>query len=639
MENEGGIGWKIGLAVACLAAVGFIVLWLMRGSEIGALEERLRRGRSESADAARRFEADIAQARTAAESAAGELADFRARQARETQQAKDEADQVASGLRSELSRTLDKLAAADREAERLKGGFASFDAVSRELADAKDRLARAEGENASLRGENARRESAAEKERQTLIAASDSLKAELARSEQSLSMLKNRADAGERERRSEIERLESRLAEAGGGPVSPSAGEPSGEWRRRIEELENALAARERELAERDGDSAELGERYRAETLRLARALEEAEARAGLAAASGDPAGQDAAEELAELRAELAAVRGDLAQASSESLKSKADLAAVRGDLAQARSESLKSKADLSAVRGDLAQARSELLKSKADLAAAKSGLEASGAEAASLRNAVAGLEKSLAGSKDDARREIKSMADLHARELAQLEKRYQARMLPFGTGPVGRSAGRILERMPDGMTMLVTGGVDQRMSQGMKFDVYRQAGAGRRYIGGIKVIRVFKDYSLAVSAFSDVRAAFCPVTGLAVLEPGARFSPFAADSAGKPVPLKASSVPGLPLEAPAAGDFLDNPFYDPDRRLTFAVSPKALESDPCFVKTIEYFGGSPRTGEDAARADFLVVADGETESAAVSPRRVTMSRLAGYMEPVLLPE
>ena len=255
----------------------------------------------------------------------------------------------------------------------------------------------------------------------------------------------------------------------------------------------------------------------------------------------------------------------------------------------------------------------------------------------ASVR-AGAEREKALAAEWAKTRKKLEDrLTDREKRLNAALERDRPA-IPPSGKGPAGRTIGRIVERMPDGQTLLIPAGVESRVSQGMKFDVYRREGDGRRYIGGIKVIRVLDGCSLAVSTFSETEVATCPATGRAVLEPGAGFSPFAAGADGKALPLQTAAGVGMPLEAPAVDDLLDNPFYDPARRLTFAVDP-TLADDASVIRIIETLGGSPRTGAEAARADFLVVADGARAGASGGPRRVTLAHLRNYLDPELAAE
>jgi hypothetical protein len=330
---------------------------------------------------------------------------------------------------------------------------------------------------------------------------------------------------------------------------------------------------------------------------------------------------------------ELTALKAGKTGAEQAAVETGAKLASARKELADALAVSGKS----------LAKAKEE---SQNELAALRKGQE----------DKLAGLEKLWhsrldAASRNWTEREKKLTADWEETRkglelrLAALEKQLAA--VPVrdpqppppaagiaGKGPSSRTVGRIVDRLPDGQTLLIPFGVERRLRQGLKFDVYRPETDGRRFIGGIKVIRVLEGCSLAVATFGETEIPTCPVTGRAVLEPGAKFSPFAADAAGKAVRLKTAAGVGLPLEAPAVGDLLENPFYDPDRLLTFALDPN-LQGKSAALDFIKTLGGAPRTGTEAARADFLV-SPAAGNPVAGGPRRVTLEHLANYLDPEL---
>ncbi|MDR2392068.1 MAG: hypothetical protein LBE84_10385 [Planctomycetota bacterium] len=395
--------------------------------------------------------------------------------------------------------------------------------------------------------------------------------------------------------------------------------------------------------------------------------------------------------EMRSLKAELTAKTADLDKTSAALAAKEKELAGAKADLA----------ANLTIKTGDLAKVADALAAKEKELAGVKTSLTAKTGDLAKAADALAAKEKELAGVKaeqaairreyernlaragDEVRSEITRLRQSQTEKLAELdqhwlqrveaavragaerektltaewaktrkgfedrladqEKRLNAALEqakpatpPSGKGAEGRSISRIVERMPDGQTLLIPVGVESRVSQGMKFDVYRRENGGRRYIGGVKVIRVLDGCSLVVSTFSETEVATCPATGRAVLELGAAFSPFAAGPDGKALPLQTAAGVGLPLEAPAVGDLLDNPFYDPGRRLTFAIDP-ALAGDATVIRIIETLGGSPRTGAEAARADFLVAADdAQAATASGGPRRVLLAHLREYLDPEL---
>ncbi len=157
-----------------------------------------------------------------------------------------------------------------------------------------------------------------------------------------------------------------------------------------------------------------------------------------------------------------------------------------------------------------------------------------------------------------------------------------------------------------------------------MKFDVYRPAGDSNRYVGMVKVIRLMDEGSMVVSSYTEVNSLVCPKTGRVVFEPDAVYSPFATDDNGQPLKLVCSNTIKMPLEAPNIGDLLDNPFYDPERAMQFAVAIDA--ADPCLLLSIEALGGVANTGQNTIAPDFIVTngepADG-LDAPAVTPQHV----------------
>ncbi|MDR1520939.1 MAG: hypothetical protein LBU23_12485, partial [Planctomycetota bacterium] len=309
---------------------------------------------------------------------------------------------------------------------------------------------------------------------------------------------------------------------------------------------------------------------------------------------------------LAVLENELRAAKAEFEQASAASAaksgaelaKAKARLAALDGDLSSAKIELATKAAELQAAKLELTLVRDDygknLAKARDD---AKSEIERQRQTQAGKLAETENLwrDRLAAAERSAAEREKAFSAARVAMEqrMAGLEKQLanaaapaaavkpvvkppiQSRATASGNGPSGRAVAKIVDRLADGQTLLLSIGVEERMRPGMKFDVYRQESDGRRFIGNVKVIRVMLGCSMLVSTFSETEVATCPVTGRAVLESGAKFSPFAVSGDGKALPLKTAAALGLPLEAPAVGDLLDNPFYDPDRPLAFALDPK----------------------------------------------------------------
>lgn len=197
-----------------------------------------------------------------------------------------------------------------------------------------------------------------------------------------------------------------------------------------------------------------------------------------------------------------------------------------------------------------------------------------------------------------------------------------------FAIGPSGRSVGKVVDRIGDGTIMLIDKGAKDGVRAGMKFDVYRPLGEGNRYVGMIKIIRAEPESAMAVSSYAEVNGLVCPKTGRAVLEPGAKFSPFAVGDDGKPLPLVKADEVRVPLEAPAIGDLLDNPFYDPAKPLSF-VLPESMLGDDCVYQALRAVNGA--LGKDDS-ADFALV-DGASPVVVGGPRRVTLEHMERYMD------
>ncbi|MDR0362768.1 MAG: hypothetical protein LBJ46_08825 [Planctomycetota bacterium] len=177
-----------------------------------------------------------------------------------------------------------------------------------------------------------------------------------------------------------------------------------------------------------------------------------------------------------------------------------------------------------------------------------------------------------------------------------------------FGFERPGRFVGEIVDAMDHNRALVLNLGAKDRVRAGMKFDVYRKIGDRNRYIGMVHVIRAYEDTSLAVATLRRETVMVCPKTGFVVLEPGARFSPFARGGDGEPLPLVEDGTIDTMTEAPGIGDFVNNPFYDPARPMVFAVHPDASADGVDGKKAVELIGGVAKEWPTATAADHRVV-------------------------------
>lgn len=342
---------------------------------------------------------------------------------------------------------------------------------------------------------------------------------------------------------------------------------------------------------------------------------------------TGDPARQD---KVAEMERDAARLRGELAEAKGE-LTRRHEESTVAEQVWRQKIAALEE--NVAALEGEADGLRSRLAEREREYAAR---LEAARNETAAKLGELEKIFQDFKKASHDRETAMRAAGEKEKKALeeriAGLNAEVQQLSELYGSFGPARSIGRIVERLAGDQILLISGGVQERVRPGMKFDVHRPIGAHNRRVGSVKVIRVMDGYSMAVPTYADAEILVCPETGRAVLEPGARFSPFAVGKDGKPLALRKAGETALPLDAPAIGDFIDNPFYDPMRPMTFVLSP-ALSGNACAVKIIETLGGVVRGAGESA--DFLVVAD-ETERPAVAKgiRPVTIEHLAGYLDP-----
>lgn len=733
MEEESRTGWWAAIIVAGLAAVVFLVLWVLRGGDIDKLQGDLKAAQSAASGSVSRLEGDLRTARSQAESAGRRIGELETKIKDDARRAEDDvarlerrlqsestdatrrlegvnaeiaklkADMGAAGdaatatLRAELDKAAGELAAARQDAAK------QLDAAKAESAQAAERIRALEadlaaaqaapalsatapagqaatpanGEAAALRAQLARADTnlaAAQNAGAVLEEVRKKLEADLAQSTTRLSDAQkanaalqqtnaalqetgrkmqadlaagqDAAKAREAELQKAIDDLTARLQAAVNGRPSPNGEsekvrEAERVWKERLEaaELDRAnrekaalgkldqewgerLAARQKTFAQRESE--------------LAAELKTAQDNLAATAKQLDDLTRRHAADIAGREQSAAAKEAEWRSALEKSTK---DATAKETEWRAALDKSVKDAADKAAADEKAWQAS---LKSAANrVAEAEKKVAAAAGIEQELRNRVAAAEKDYAAREKALIGKYAAEAEQLKASLAGMEKALYEKASAFGQAKTGRAVGVVVEAMDNNKTLIITGGVKDRMRPGMKFDVFRPVGGGNRYIGMIKVIRVMDGYSMAVPTLRREPVMVCPVTGLAVLEPGAQYSPFVAGKDGKPLPLATADSLGFPTEAPAVGDLLDNPFYDPDRNLTFAVDDALAGERGEVLAAVELLGGAPKTGKDAAGADFLVVDDNLKAGAPQKggPRRVGPDYLSRYAEPLPKPD
>lgn len=584
MDEEGGNrGLWIVLIVALLAAAAFLVLWYLRGGEVSRLSNELRTTQSQAASASQRLERDLRTAQSDADTASRRVAELENQVRKVQRRASEDTQQVERRLRSEL----------DTSAARIRELAAELE---RERADA---TSRSSEELETLRGQ-------ADETRQQLQTLTDEAAALRAQLEEAnrdkADLVAARELADER-----LSSLDSEVKDA----------------RARLEQSEQALqAARQQaenhpevarltgELGTSSAAMAELRQRYAELEERLnAAPAEEGVREEGSPAAEPVPA-MDSSTNLEQRASEAEAARDAAVLELESAKKTIAELQGTVGDL----------RASNSNIGRELETANQDLIKAEAEAKRLREEYDALKREHAELADAEQTLQLHLEevtrGCAEDGEAAVASAPDAAAR----------------GDEPTvvinpGRSVGRIMDRMADGRTYIIDRGRRQGIRPGMRFDVHRPHDSINRFTGIIQVTQPMEDISVAMVVPSG-DAAICPVTGRAYLEPGAKYSPYAMSAEGRPVPLISPASVGLDKEAPAPGDLIDNPFYDPGRKIRFMLCPE-VAGDVSALRAIEALGCSVVSDAPVTEIDYLLVQENGAFAGDVGgPRRVTQDHV-----------
>lgn len=610
-EESGNRGLWIVLIVALLAALAFLVLWYLRGGEVDRLNNDLRAAQAQAASTSQRLERDLRTAQSDADTASRRVVELE-NQVRDVQRrASEDTQQVERRLRSELDASAARISDLAAQLERERADVASrsseeLETLRGQSDEARQQLQAATNEAAALRAQLEE----AKRDQVDLVAAR-----ELA--DERLSSLDSEVkDARARLEQSEQALREARQSAEDHPEVARLTGD-LGDLQQRYEELENRLNASP-DAADEEGGEAE-----------------------------GSPADgqlEDARRSIADLESRLAEARQQLLeQAAAAPVPAVDQLAGLEKRAADAEAARVAAVQELESVKQSVAQLQGTVGDLRAsnndigrELETAHQDLAKAEAEAKRLREEYDALKREHAELAD-----AEQTLQLHLEEVTRggaeegLEAVASVAAAPNGEPSVvinpGRSVGRIIDRMADGRTYIIDKGRRQGIRPGMRFDVHRPHDSINRFTGIIQVTQPMEDISVAMVVPSG-DAAICPVTGRAYLEPGAKYSPYAMSAEGRPVPLISPASVGLDKESPAPGDLVDNPFYDPGRKLRFMICAD-VAGDRAAIRAIEALGCSIVADVPVTELDYLLVQENGAFAADVGgPRRVTPDHVAKYI-------
>ncbi len=630
MNDEGGNrGLWLVLIVALLAMAAFVVLWYMRGGEVERLNEALRAAQAQATTTSARLERDLTQARSETEAANRRFADMEA-QVRDIQRrATETSQQIEQRFRSELdvaaSRIRDLTEAADTV--RIDAEAQVQEALSslrEQMVQAQNRADDAESQLDALEERAIQAEAMAD----SLVARTQeaeeraaALSEQLAAARTGLTEARNMV-----ENHPEVQVLTERLATATARIESLET--DNNGLRREVEMIRDQLdAAVETEAASAaTGADAETVaslqariEALEAERDRLANTIEIAEQNAEAAQAS-----QALADDVptAEGR-EIATWQSRAREAEAARDAALADLEKARADVA--RHELIAANAQRDAAL--LQEKFDALQQSNEELTDAEHTLQLHLEEVSRLHGETRPATPAPAPT---TRPPAAAPATAPAAAPVSSTQAADEPAMTVIINPA-RSVGRVIDRLADGKTYVIDKGRLQGVRPGMRFDVHRPHNSINRFTGVLQVTQPMEDISMAVQ-IDNVPVAICPITGRAFLEPGARYSPYVVSADGRPVPLITPSSVGLDKGRPEAGDSIDNPFYDPTRKLFFAIDPD-IADDQEARRVVEALGCVVEAEDPPTPVDYLLVRDNGAFSGDIGgPRRVTREHVANYI-------
>ncbi len=652
--GESRTGFWATISLLLVVAIVFIILWFMRGGEIDTLTQTLSQEQRSRSDDVSRLESNLSSLQYDLDSTKRRL------------------DETTTQLDSERTRANQARQEADRLSREQLGQTGSSARLERELASLKESLAMEQTAKAELENRAATAEAA-------LIAARKGLEDELTDLRTDVQI-----------KRGAIENLVSKVAELESQVKTASAAAASGDesgliaqLRSQLEELtaNNTSLTSKLETVNKQVESITSERDKLASDLKASsHSLEEIRSQVGSQPQAVAADGSSDAERIAALTKQLEERTATAAAAGSaeaeriaaltQQLEERTAAAEVAGrrieELEKYLEEANRAAADNSAA--DQIAALTQQVKEK-EAAADRSRAEAEAADrrleemetrieySNHLEDTLTKLNEEMAVIRSDRDNAIEAMsklqteydkqlsaekqkvaafadrlsayqgkADVLEGRLSEMTSMVEEYQKVYGQAAPVRQVAEVVDAMYSNKTVVINIGGNQRVKPGMKFDVYRPVGDRNRYLGMVHVVKVNADTALALSSFRAERVMVCPVTGFAVLEPGARFSPFTKGKDGSPVELVEMDSLDIPVEAPGIGDILASPFYSPEKAFSFAVQDSDAFAYGEAQVIVDTLGGIYRPWETKDAVDFAVVSGDKVDTGSLKGNAVAVS-------------
>lgn len=607
--GESRTGFWATIVILLVVAIVFIVLWFMRGGDIDTLKQTLSQEQRFRADDVSRLESNLSSMQFDLDST------------------KRRFDETTSQLESERMRANQARQEADRLSREQFGQTGAAAQLEDQMKALRDTLAQEQTAKAELENRAATAEAA-------LIAARKGVEEELTDLRTDVQI-----------KRGAIENLVRKVAELEDQLQTASSAAATGDETGLVAQLRSQLeemTATNTSLTERldaIGSTASAAVADTGEAARLATLTQQLQERTAAAEAAGrrieelekylEDANRAAADNGAAEQISLLTQQVKDREAAADRSRAEAEAADRRLEEMETRLEysthlddtHTKLNEEMAVIRSDRDQAIESMSKLQTEY----------DKQLAAEKAKVTTFEERLSAYQGKA-----SVLENRLGEMTSIVEDYKQ---VFGNEPPVRQVGEVVDAMYNNKTVVINIGGNQRVKPGMKFDVYRPAGDRNRYLGMVRVVKVSADTAMAISSFRAERVMVCPVTGFAVLEPGARFSPFAKAKDGTPVELVEMDSLEIPVEAPGIGDILSSPFYSPEKAFSFAIQdPDALPYGEAQMM-IETLGGIYRSWQAQDAVDFAVVSGDKADTAGLKGNAiaVTANHVKRYYEPVVV--